>query len=68
MQIAEFDQDGTIWFTPITPKGVDCYRLQKAMFMDRPDLWPPKPKRKRHIVQVQDGQLALFTEIEERSQ
>ena len=68
MHIAEFDHDGVIWFTPIKPKPVDCYRLQKAMFMDRPDLWPCKPRRRRPILIDRDKQFDMFKELEERSQ
>jgi len=37
---------------------------QLAMFMDRPDLWPSRPKRRRNGCRPLEGQPPLFREEE----
>jgi len=38
--------DGPVMFTPQPYKPPDMTRLQGAMFMDRPDLWPRARRRR----------------------
>ena len=38
--------DGQVLFTEANPKPPDLRHLQGAMFLDRPDLWPVKRRRR----------------------
>ena len=64
---ASFDENGKVTWTEVPPAPVDHSRLQKAMFLDRPDLWPPPKHRKRARPAKKPDQIALFEISEERS-
>ena len=38
--------DGHLLFSPVPRRPPDVRRLQGAMFMDRPDLWPTNGRRR----------------------
>jgi len=38
--------DGKLMFSPVDYKPPDMTRFQGAMFLDRPDLWPCKRRRR----------------------
>ena len=57
--IASFDEFGEVVWEEIPYRGPDLMRLQKAMFMDRPDLWPSKPKGRRTATKPLNGQIAF---------
>jgi len=59
MHRGEFTMDGRIVFTEQQRKPVDLFRMQSAMFKDRPDLWPEK-KRQRRGSKPPPGQPPLF--------
>lgn len=54
--------DGVVMFSPLDRKPPDMTRLQGAMFMDRPDLWPrtrrrrakPVPPEQRPLLDSED--------------
>ena len=52
--------EGQILFTEAKPKPPDLRHLQGAMFLDRPDLWPIKHRRRKHPVPPE--QQPLFQE------
>lgn len=62
MMIGEFNQAGKIEFYTVKAKPFDLSRLQAAMFVDRPDLWQKKPKRRARA--TPSGQQRLFEEGE----
>jgi len=41
--------DGEVFFTEANHKPPDLSHLQGAMFLDRPDLWPIKQRRRKFI-------------------
>lgn len=41
--------EGQVLFTEAKPKPPDLGHLQAAMFLDRPDLWPTKRRRRKFI-------------------
>lgn len=55
---SEFNQDGKVEFYEVKGKPFDPWRLQAAMFMDRPDLWR-KPQR-NHRKKALPGQEKLL--------
>jgi len=65
---AEFEEDGRVLWDeverPPTEDEVerpptDMFRMQAAMFKDRPDLWPMKRRPAHRTVKIQPGQLPL---------
>lgn len=40
-------KEGVIKFEKVTAKPLDLKRLQSAMFIDRPDLWPVVRRKKK---------------------
>lgn len=52
--------EGQVLFTEAKPKSPDLQHLQTAMFLDRPDLWPAKRRRRKFIPPPE--QQPLFTE------
>jgi hypothetical protein len=53
--------EGEVLFTELSPKPPDLRKYQGAMFLDRPDLWPTRPKHKKAAAQVGEQQ-PLFQE------
>jgi hypothetical protein len=51
--------EGTILFQKAEHKPPDLSHIQGAMFLDRPDLWPPRRRRKSYT--PPPGQPELFT-------
>lgn len=49
--------DGHIMFSPIERPSPDMRRLQGAMFMDRPDLWPVNGRRRSKSVPTEQQPL-----------
>lgn len=41
--------EGQVLFTEAKPKPPNLRHLQAAMFLDRPDLWPAKRRRRKFI-------------------
>ena len=58
---SQFDEEGCIVWEERTPPPTDLSRFQKAMFLDRPDLWPTRPKGRRPGRKPIDGQIVLFS-------
>ena len=52
--------EGDVLFSEAKPKRPDLSHLQGAMFLDRPDLWPVKRRRRNHPVPPE--QQPLFQE------
>jgi len=44
---AQFDESAKVTWEEVPLKRLDLSRFQKAMFLDRPDLWPSKKKRRK---------------------
>jgi len=61
-QQADFTE-GQVLFTETKPKAPDLRHLQGAMFLDRPDLWPVKPRRRSFTPPAE--QQPLFREGED---
>ena len=53
--------EGVVLFTEPAPKHPDIKHLQGAMFLDRPDLWPARSKRKKAVAPPPEQQ-PLFQE------
>ena len=54
--------EGTVLFTEAVPKPPpNLKHLQGAMFLDRPDLWPARSKRKKAVAPPPEQQ-PLFQE------
>ena len=49
--------DGQVMFSPVPYKPPDMARLQGAMFMDRPDLWPATRRRRSKPVPAEQQPL-----------
>ncbi len=50
--------EGFVKFSEIDPKPLDLKKFQAAMFLDRPDLWPPI--RRKQKPSALPGQPSLF--------
>ena len=57
---SEFELSGRIVWDEVEPRPTDAFRMQSAMFMDRPDLWPMKRRPAHTAVKITDGQLPLI--------
>ena len=55
--------EGQVLFTETKPNAPDLSHLQGAMFLDRPDLWPVKRRRRKFIPPAE--QQPLFPEGED---
>jgi len=51
--------EGELLFTEAKPKRPDLKHLQGAMFLDRPDLWPVKRRRRKFIPPPEQQRLPL---------
>ncbi len=58
---ADFTEGEEIKFEELPPKPPDLRRYQGAMFLDRPDLWPVRAKRKKAVAPPPEQQ-PLFQE------
>ena len=63
---ADFCEDGQVKWQEATPPTQKASASQLAMFTDRADLWPSKPRGKRPGSKKIAGQLPLFKEGQER--
>ena len=61
---ASFDDKAEITFEEQAEYKGDAFRMQTAMFTDRPDLWPSKKRHAHRPVKVQPGQIPLIGEEE----
>ena len=59
---AEFEEDGRVVWDEVISSPVNLFRMQSAMFMDRPDLWPMRRRPAHRPVKIQPGQLPLEEE------
>ena len=57
---AEFEEDGRVVWDEVTANPVNMFRMQSAMFKDRPDLWPMKRRPAHRTVKIGEGQLSLI--------
>jgi len=56
---SEFEEDGRVVWDEVERPPTDMFRMQAAMFKDRPDLWPMKRRpAHRTVVQRPPGPLA----------
>lgn len=58
---AQFDEKGCVVWEERPSPPPDLSRFQKAMFLDRPDLWPKQPGRRKPGSKPLDGQIVLFS-------
>ena len=56
---AEFEEDGRVVWDEVERPPTDMFRMQAAMFKDRPDLWPMRRRPAHRPVKIQPGQLPL---------
>lgn len=57
---SEFEEDGRVVWDEVTARPVNLFRMQSAMFKDRPDLWPMRRRRAHRPVKPGAGQLPLI--------
>ena len=57
---AEFDEDGRVVWDEVIASPVNMFRMQSAMFKDRPDLWPMRRRPSHRTVKISEGQLPLM--------
>ncbi len=57
---SEFEEDGRIVWDEVERPPTDMFRMQAAMFKDRPDLWPMKRRPAHRTVKIGEGQLPLI--------
>ena len=57
---AEFEEDGRVVWDEAAARPVNLFRMQSAMFKDRPDLWPMRRRRAHRPVKHSDAQLPLI--------
>ena len=56
---AEFEEDGRVVWDEVERPPINMFRMQSAMFKDRPDLWPMRRRPAHRAVKIQPGQLPL---------
>ena len=56
---AEFEEDGRVVWDEVERPPTNMFRMQSAMFKDRPDLWPMRRRPAHRPVKIQPGQLSL---------
>ena len=56
---AEFEEDGRVVWDEVDASPVNMFRMQSAMFKDRPDLWPMRRRPAHRSAKIQPGQLPL---------
>ena len=56
---ASFNNHGEIIWEELQQKSPGLSQFQGAMFLDRPDLWPCKPKGRRPGAKPLPGQIAF---------
>lgn len=64
MYAASFDTTAQVTWAEAPTKPVDMARLQKAMFTDRPDLWPANPRKRRKAKIRAAEQASLIEDLE----
>ncbi len=57
--IGQFDETSVVTWTAERPKCPNLSHLQGAMFLDRPDLWPVRPRRRKPGTRPLNGQTAF---------
>ena len=57
---SEFEEDGRVVWDEVTAGPVNMFRMQSAMFKDRPDLWPMCRRPAHRPVKISEGQLPLI--------
>lgn len=57
---SEFELSGRIVWDEVAASPVNMFRMQSAMFKDRPDLWPMRRRPAHRAVKVSEGQLPLI--------
>ena len=57
---AEFEEDGRVVWDEAAVRPTNLFRIQSAMFKDRPDLWPMRRRRAHRPIKPGAGQLPLL--------
>ena len=57
---SEFELSGRIVWDEVERPPTDMFRMQSAMFKDRPDLWPMCRRPAHRPVKISEGQLSLI--------
>ncbi len=57
---SEFELSGRIVWDEVERPPTDMFRMQAAMFKDRPDLWPMRRRPAHRAVKISEGQLPLI--------